>query len=74
MHSTAGVCAHSYKLYQAFAYIATKPLPTSTTQDSDLQTQSEFILPKSIYFSKLILLLHLEPRSMYTVPWFANDG
>ena len=48
MHSAVGVCAHSYGLYQASVHTAAKPLSIPTTQDSDLQTQSEHFIQKPI--------------------------
>lgn len=43
--------------YHASAHTAEEPLFTTTTQDSDLQTHSEFLIPKPYYFSKLRLKL-----------------
>jgi len=53
MHSVAVVRAHSCGLYQASAHSAAEPLTTTTTQDSDLQTQSEFLIQNPYHSSQL---------------------
>ena len=75
VHSVAGVCSHSCRLYQAYAHIAVEPILTTTNHDSDLQTQRnlDFTNP---YTSDLnpSYPLPLEPRSVYTFPWAADHG
>ena len=67
--------AHSAANYYASAHSTVESSPTLQPKDT-LYTASQSLRPLiPFYFIfSIIYLIHLEPRSIYTIPWSSDHG
>ena len=72
MHSPIGVSALNFELLGLCA-LNYRAITYSTTQrhDSTLWLNTSWLIS---FHSLDDVPLHLEPRSIYTIPWFADHG